>query len=157
MRGKRAPKRDILPDPKYQSVLLAKFVNYLMHGGKKTVAQDIVYGALEDAAKKKGMDEIKLFEKVIETVRPQVEVRSRRVGGANYQVPMPVMGPRGNALAFRWLIDAARGRKGSAMKERLAAEFLDILEGVGGAMKKKEDTHRMAESNKAFAHFARRA
>ncbi|PIR74237.1 MAG: 30S ribosomal protein S7 [Candidatus Magasanikbacteria bacterium CG10_big_fil_rev_8_21_14_0_10_47_10] len=155
-RGKQAPKRDILPDPKYHNLTLAKFINYTMQDGKKTVAQDIVYGALEHLAEKKQGDAVKLFEKVIETIRPQVEVRSRRVGGANYQVPMPVMGNRGLALSFRWILDAARKRKGRSMQERLSGEFLDILEGVGGAMKKKEDTHRMAEANKAFAHFARR-
>lgn len=155
-RGKQAPKRDILPDPKYHSVTLAKFVNYLMYSGKKTTAQDIVYGAIETLAEKKKGNALKMFDKVIETIRPHVEVRSRRVGGANYQVPMPVSAGRGLALSFRWIIDAARARKGSSMEEKLTAEFMDILEGVGGAMKKKEDTHRMAEANKAFAHFARR-
>ena len=115
-----------------------------------------MYGAIDVLAEKKGGDGVKLFEKVIETLRPQVEVRSKRVGGANYQVPMPVMGNRGYALAFRWLLAAARARKGNSMQQNLAAEFIDILDGVGGAMKKKEDTHRMAEANKAFAHFARR-
>lgn len=155
-RGKQAPKRSILPDPKFHSMLLAKFINYLMLDGKKTVAQKIVYTALETLAKKEKGDEIKLFEKVIETVKPPVEVRSRRVGGANYQVPMPVMGNRGNVLAFRWILEAARKRPGKGMAEKLAAEFSDILEGVGGTMKKKDDTHRMAEANRAFAHFARR-
>ncbi len=155
-RGKQAPKRHILPDPKYHSLELAKFVNYLMVSGKKTVAQKTVYGALEVLADKKKGEAIKLFEKVIETVRPHVEVRSRRVGGANYQVPTPVLGERGQALAFRWILAAARVRKGKSMVEKLSAEFMDILDGVGGTMKKKEDTHRMAEANKAFAHFARR-
>lgn len=156
-RGKQAPKRHILPDPKYHSLVLAKFVNYLMLNGKKTIAQDIVYGALDVLADKKKGDGLKLFEKVIETIRPHVEVRSRRVGGANYQVPMPVLGDRGQSLAFRWILNAARERKGKSMVEKLSSEFIDILDGVGGAMKKKEDTHRMAEANKAFAHFARRA
>lgn len=156
MRGKQAPKRSILPDPKYHSELLAKFINYLMLDGKKTKAQQIVYSALELLAKKQNGDAIKLFEKVIETAKPQVEVRSKRVGGANYQVPMPVLGNRGNTLAFRWILIAARARKNAGMEEKLAAEFNDILEGVGGTMKKRDDVHRMAEANKAFAHFARR-
>ena len=155
-RGKQAPKRSILPDPKYHSTDLAKFVNYLMLGGKKTVAQKIVYDALDVLAKKKEGNALELFEQVVETAKPQVEVRSKRVGGANYQVPMPVLGNRGQALTYRWILAAARARSGSSMKECLAAEFCDILDGVGGTMKKKEDVHRMAEANKAFAHFARR-
>lgn len=155
-RGKQAPKRSILPDPRFHSLDLAKFINYLMFDGKKTIAQAIVYDALDILAEKKNGDAIKLFEKVIETARPQVEVRSKRVGGANYQVPMPVMGNRGQTLAYRWILAATRARKGKGMADKLASEFLDILEGVGGTMKKKEDTHRMAEANKAFAHFARR-
>lgn len=154
-RGKSAAKRTILADPKYNSQLVAKFTNFLMQRGKKTVAQAIVYGALETVAAKKEMNALELFEKIVEAVRPQVEVRSRRVGGANYQVPTPVSGGRQNALAFRWIIIAANTRKGRSMVEKLTAEFLDILEGVGGAIKKKEDVHRMAEANKAFAHFAR--
>jgi small subunit ribosomal protein S7 len=156
MRGKQAPKRTILPDPKYHSLLLAKFVNYLMLDGKKTIAQQIVYSALEILAKKQDGEALKLFEKVIETAKPQVEVRSKRVGGANYQVPMPVIGNRGNTLAFRWILIAARARKNASMEVKLSAEFSDILEGIGGTMKKRDDVHRMAEANKAFAHFARR-
>ncbi len=155
-RGKSAPKRSLLPDPKYQSLLVAKFVNFVMERGKKTIAQKVVYGAIEKLAEKKKEDPLKLFERVMETVKPLVEVRSRRVGGANYQVPTPVSGNRQNALAFRWIIAAARARKGKDMMERLSLEFLDVLEGIGGALKKKEDVHRMAEANKAFAHFARR-
>ena len=155
-RGKQAPKRSILPDPKFHSLLLAKFINYLMFDGKKTVAQKIVYTAVAKLAEKQNGDPIKLFEKVVETIKPPVEVRSRRVGGANYQVPMPVMGNRGNVLAFRWILEAARKRAGKGMAEKLSSEFLDILEGVGGSIKKKEDTNRMAEANRAFAHFARR-
>lgn len=154
-RGKQIPKRQLLPDPKYHSELLAKFINFVMERGKKTTAQVIVYGAIEELAKKKEGEALQLFEKVVDTIRPQVEVRSRRVGGANYQVPMPVPSFRQNALAFRWIIEAARKRKGGSMKDRLASEFVDILDGVGGATKKKEDVHRMAEANKAFAHFAR--
>jgi len=155
-RGKSVPKRALLPDPKYHSVLVAKFVNFVMEQGKKTIAQKVVYGAIEKLAEKKKEDPLKLFERVMETVKPQVEVRSRRVGGANYQVPVPVAGNRQNALAFRWIIAAARARKGKDMMERLSLEFIDVLEGIGGAMKKKEDVNRMAEANKAFAHFARR-
>ena len=154
-RGKRVPKRTVMPDPTYQSTLVSKFINFVMERGKKTVAQAIVYDAFNIVKDKKKTDPLKLFEQAIELVRPQVEVRSRRVGGANYQVPMPVASSRQNALAFRWIIAAAKERKGRAMQDRLAEEILDILEGTGGAMKKKEDVHRMAEANKAFAHFAR--
>ena len=154
-RGKQAPKRAATPDPKYSSELVTKFINYVMLDGKKSVAQSIVYGAMEYVADKKKGDALKLFEQAIETVKPQVEVRSRRVGGANYQVPMPVPGHRQNGLAFRWIIAASKSRKGRDMQDRLGLEMMDILEGVGGAMKKKEDIHRMAEANKAFAHFAR--
>lgn len=163
-RGKSVPKRVITPDPIYNSELLAKFINTVMKRGKKSVAQQIVYGALETVKEKKsaqggsasgGNDTIKMFETVIDLVRPQVEVRSKRVGGANYQVPLPVAPNRQNALAFRWLIEAARSRKGAAMQEKLATEMMDVLAGTGGALKKKEDVHRMAEANKAFAHFAR--
>lgn len=154
-RGKSVAKRAILPDPKFGSVTVAKFTNFIMERGKKNTAQNIVYGALQMLADKKQGDAMELFEKVLEAARPQVEVRSRRVGGANYQVPMPVSGGRQNALAFRWIIAAAAARKGHTMQEKLAGEFMDILEGVGGTIKKKEDVHRMAEANKAFAHFAR--
>jgi len=154
-RGKAAPKRVTMPDPVHGNELLGRFINFLMERGKKSVAQAIVYNALDIVKAKKKEDPVKVFEQVINTAKPQVEVRSRRVGGANYQVPMPVVGNRQDALAFRWIIAAARSRKGS-MAEKLAAEFLDILEGVGGTMKKRDDVHRMAEANKAFAHFARR-
>jgi small subunit ribosomal protein S7 len=154
-RGKQAPKRVISPDPQYGSELVSKFTNYLMIGGKKTIAQSIVYGAMEDLAKRRGGNPLELFEQVINTVKPHVEVRSRRVGGANYQVPMPVAGNRQSTLAFRWILTATRARRGKAMQARLADEFNDILEGTGGAMKKREDVHRQAEANKAFAHFAR--
>jgi len=154
-RGKAAPKRVPTPDPVHSSELLGRFINFLMERGKKSVAQAIVYDALEIVKSKKNEDPIKIFEQVINTAKPQVEVRSKRVGGANYQVPMPVVGKRQNALAFRWIITAAKSRKGP-MAKKLAQEFLDILEGTGGTMKKKDDVHRMAEANKAFAHFARR-
>lgn len=154
-RSKKLTTRSIAADAIYNSELVAKFINTLMKRGKKTVAQDIVYGALEQLEEKKKEQPLKLFETAIETVRPHIEIRSRRVGGANYQVPMPVSGRRQNALAFRWILGAAKARKGRGMKEKLSAELFDILEGVGGAIKKKEDVHRMAEANKAFAHFAR--
>ena len=156
-RGKSAPKRETMPDPIYGSVLLAKFINMVMKDGKKTLAQKIIYTTLENLKEqKKEKDVLKLFERVLEAVRPSVEVRSRRVGGANYQVPMPVSIDRQNALTFRWIIAAAKARKGKNMTDSLTAEMLDILEGTGGALKKKEDVHRMAEANKAFAHFASR-
>lgn len=154
-RGKQTLKRVTAPDPKYQSVLVGKFINCIMKSGKKTTAQRIVYTALEVMAEKKGEAVVPLFERVLDAVRPHVEVRSRRVGGANYQVPTPVSGDRQNALAFRWLIAAAHARKGHTMQDKLMSEFIDALEGQGGAFKKREDVHRMAESNKAFAHFAR--
>lgn len=154
-RGKQAPKRVIAADPEYGSELVSKFTNYLMIGGKKTIAQAIVYGAMKDLAARRKGNALELFEQVINTVKPHVEVRSRRVGGANYQVPMPVAGNRQNTLAFRWILAAARARRGKSMEARLADEFNDILEGTGGAMKKREDVHRQAEANKAFAHFAR--
>ncbi len=154
-RGKRAVKRTPTPDPLYNSEVLAKFINFVMKDGKKSTAEHIVYETLDILKEKKKLDPIKVFEQTLETVRPQVEVRSRRVGGANYQVPMPVSGNRQNALAFRWIVGAAQSRKGRTMAEKLAAEFLDILDGNGGAIKKRDDMHRMAEANKAFAHFAR--
>jgi small subunit ribosomal protein S7 len=154
-RGKSIPKRVINPDARYNSLLLAKFINFVMQDGKKSTAQKIVYGALDKLAEKTGEGQLESFEKAIEIVKPLVEVRSRRVGGANYQIPMPVVGNRQNTLTFRWIISAAQSRKGKSMADRLASEMSDALEGVGGAMKKKDDTHRMAEANKAFAHFAR--
>jgi len=152
--GKKDYLRVIAPDPKYGSVSLAKFINHIMKGGKKTVAQTIVYGAFDKitAAKK---DPMKTFEDAVKTVAPQVEVRSRRVGGANYQVPMPVSASRQNALTFRWIVEAARNKKGQPMADKLATVLLDSAQGVGDAIKKRDDVHRMAEANKAFAHFAR--
>lgn len=154
-RGKQAPKRVILPDPKYNSELLSKFINFVMERGKKSIAQGIVYDALDIIGEKRKDSPLKVFEQALNAIRPQVEVRSRRVGGANYQVPMPVSGGRQNALAFRWILKASRERKGKRMAEKLAYELLDALEGTGGAFKKKEDVQRQAEANKAFAHFAR--
>ena len=156
-RGKQAVKRVVAPDDKYHNVLLAKFINTVMKRGKKTTAQKIVYSALEKLQEKNKEDGIKVFEKVMNAVKPQVEVRSVRVGGANYQVPMPVSSDRQNALAFRWIIIAAKARKEKSMAEKLLAEMTDIMAGTGASLKKRDDVHRMAEANKAFAHFARRA
>ena len=153
-RGRKIPKRVVSPDPKYNSLLVSRFINMIMKDGKKTLAQKIVYSALENLKEKiKKEDALKAFDDVMNAIRPSVEVRSRRVGGANYQVPMPVTSDRQDALAFRWIIAAARARKGRDMVDRLTSEMTDALEGVGGAFKKKEDTHKMAEANKAFAHY----
>lgn len=155
MRGKQSKQRVIAPDPRYGSVLVTKFTNFLMERGKKTVAQDIFYSAMDKIATETKKDPIKIFEEAINVIRPQVEVRSRRVGGANYQVPLPVRGERQNALAFRWIIGAARNKKGQPMFQKLATVLMDAQQNTGDAVKKRDDVHRMAEANKAFAHFAR--
>lgn len=155
MRGKRAPKRKIKPDVKYNNLNIAKFINYIMKNGKKAVAEKIVYDAFDIISEKKKDDAIQVFEKAIKNVTPIVEVKGRRVGGANYQVPMQVKGTRKFQLASRWIIEAAVARKGQPMKGRLASEIIDAADGEGAAMKKKQDVQRMAESNRAFAHFAR--
>jgi small subunit ribosomal protein S7 len=155
MRGKKAIKREAAPDSKYGNALLGKFINYVMLGGKKTTAEKIVYGALEKIAAETKKDAVKIFEEAIRTVSPQVEVRSKRVGGANYQVPLPVRGERQNALAFRWIIDAARVKKGQPMLDKLATVINEASQGLGDAIKKRDEVHRMADANKAFAHFAR--
>ena len=147
----RAPIRQILP--KFGNVVVAKFINILMVSGKKSVAEKVVYEALEKAAEKKQLQPVEVLEEALEKVRPAVEVKSRRVGGATYQVPVEVRPVRQNALAMRWLIDAARKRNEKSMAQRLAAEFLEALEDRGAAVKKRDDTHRMAEANRAFAHF----
>jgi len=152
--GRLRIKRTIIADPKYGSVALAKFINHIMIGGKKSTAQRIMYGAFDKIAETQ-KDPMKIFEEALKNVAPQVEVRSRRVGGANYQVPMPVSTSRQNALTFRWIIGAARNKKGQPMAEKLATVLLDSSQGVGDAIKKRDDVHRMAEANKAFAHFAR--
>jgi small subunit ribosomal protein S7 len=154
MRGSPAKKRVIKADPKYGSVVLAKFINHLMKKGKKTTAQTIIYGALEKVAAVSKKDPMKVFEEAIRNVQPQVEVRSKRVGGANYQVPLPVRGERQHALSCRWIIGAARAKKGQPMHEKLATVILDSQQGIGDAIRKRDDMHRMAEANKAFAHFA---
>jgi small subunit ribosomal protein S7 len=152
-RRKVAAKREILPDPKFGNRTLSKFMNIIMLDGKKSVAEKIVYGALDRVAEKGKGDALEMFEKALANIRPMVEVKSRRVGGATYQVPIEVRGDRGNALAMRWLVDSARKRGEKSMGMRLAGEILDAVESKGSAVKKREDTHRMAEANKAFAHY----
>ncbi|WP_241077097.1 30S ribosomal protein S7 [Achromobacter xylosoxidans] len=152
-RRREVPKREILPDPKFGSVELAKFMNVVMLDGKKAVAERIVYGALEQVATKTGKEPIEVFSLAINNIKPIVEVKSRRVGGANYQVPVEVRPVRRLALAMRWLREAAKKRGEKSMDLRLAGELIDASEGRGTAMKKREDTHKMAEANKAFSHF----
>ena len=145
--------RKILPDPKFGSELLAKFINVVMVDGKKAVAEKIIYGALDILAEKSGKDRLEVFDTILDNIHPMVEVKSRRVGGSTYQVPVEVRPVRRNALAMRWLVDAARTRGEKSMSQRLAAEMLDASENKGSAVKKREDVHRMAEANKAFAHY----
>jgi small subunit ribosomal protein S7 len=152
-RRRVAAKRDVLPDPKFGDKTLAKFINMLMKDGKKSVAERIVYGALDQVAEKGKGEPLEQFGKALENIRPGVEVKSRRVGGANYQVPVEVRADRGMALAMRWLVDASRSRSEKSMGLRLAAEIMDACENRGSAVKKREDTHRMADANKAFAHY----
>ena len=152
-RRRVAAKREILPDPKFGDKTLTKFINTIMVSGKKSVAEKIVYGALDILAEKAKGDPIELFNKAIENVRPVVEVKSRRVGGATYQVPVEVRHERQAALAMRWLVDASRKRGEKTMGRRIAGEMLDAIENKGSAVKKREDTHRNAEANKAFAHY----
>jgi len=146
-------RKDVLPDPKYQDRTVTKFVNSMMHDGKKSVSEGILYDALDLVAERSKDDAIGLFRRALDQVKPLVEVRSRRVGGATYQVPVEVRPQRRMALAMRWLVQHARARPEKSMVERLAGEVLDAANGRGGAIKKKEDTHRMAEANKAFAHY----
>ena len=145
--------RKILPDPKFSSELLAKFVNVVMLDGKKSTAEKIVYGALDIVTEKTDKEPLELFEVALENVRPAVEVKSRRVGGSTYQVPVEVRPVRRNTLGMRWLVDSARKRGEKSMAQRLAGEMLDAAENKGAAVKKREDVHRMAEANKAFAHY----
>lgn len=152
-RRREVPKREILPDPKFGSVDLAKFMNVVMLSGKKAVAERIIYGAFNQIQAKTGKEPIEVFNTAINNIKPVVEVKSRRVGGANYQVPVEVRPVRRLALAMRWLREAAKKRGEKSMDLRLAGELLDAAEGRGGAMKKREDTHKMAEANKAFSHF----
>jgi len=152
-RRREVAKRVILPDPKYHDRLVAKFMNVIMFDGKKSTAEGIVYGALELVAKRTNEDPVEVFKKAMENIRPLVEVKSRRVGGSTYQVPVEVRADRRNALAIRWVMTYARARGEKTMAERLAGEFIDAANNRGAAVKKKEDTHRMAEANKAFAHY----
>jgi small subunit ribosomal protein S7 len=152
-RRRVAARREILPDPKFGSQLIARFINMMMIDGKKSIAEGILYGALDTMAQKKGGDGVSLMEQALENVRPVVEVKSRRVGGAPYQVPIEVRSVRRNSLAMRWIIDAARKRSEKSMSQRLAGELMDAADSRGAAVKKKEDTHRMAEANKAFSHY----
>lgn len=149
----RAKRREVPPDPVFGDRLVQKFINRLMIDGKKTKAEKIFYGAMELIRQKTGKDPLEIFYKALENVRPVLEVRPRRVGGATYQVPVEVPSHRQNSLAIRWLVLAARARSGKSMIEKLAAELMDAAKGTGGAVKKKEDTHRMAEANRAFAHY----
>ncbi len=152
-RRRVAAKREILPDPKFGDTTLAKFINHVMISGKKATAERIVYGALQIVEERLKKDPLETFEHALENIAPQVEVKSRRVGGATYQVPVEVRPSRRTALAMRWLVEYARGRSEKSMPQRLAGEMLDAAENRGNAVKKREDVHRMAEANKAFSHF----
>ena len=152
-RRREVPKREILPDPKYGSVEITKFINVIMLDGKKAVAERIVYGALAQIEEKTGQSAIEVFNNAINNVRPLVEVKSRRVGGANYQVPIEVRPERRQTLGLRWLTNYSRARSEKTMRERLAGEIMDACNNTGSAVKKREDTHKMAEANKAFSHF----
>jgi small subunit ribosomal protein S7 len=149
----QAPKREIKPDPVYGSEMIQRFINRMMLDGKKTVAERIFYGAIEAAAEKVNAEPLEVFEKALQNAMPNVEVRPRRVGGQTYQVPMEVRPERRRTLALRWLVEAARKRSGKTMIDRLSSEFVDAFNGTGTAIKKREDTHRMADANKAFAHY----
>tara|TARA_B100001093_G_scaffold493735_1_gene536220 strand:+ start:518 stop:988 length:471 start_codon:yes stop_codon:yes gene_type:complete len=152
-RKRKAPVRKIYPDPKFRSVVISKFINSIMYDGKRSTAEKILYDALDKIKEKGKEDPLKVFNDAINNVKPNLEVRSRRVGGATYQVPVEVKSNRGQALALRWLIDATRKRKNKTMSEKLYYEIVDASQNKGSAIKKREDTHKMAESNKAFAHF----
>jgi small subunit ribosomal protein S7 len=152
-RRRVAGKREVLPDPIYNSIVVTKFINGMMWAGKKTTAEEIFYSAMEKLAEKTGEEPLKVFKKAIDTVGPALEVKSRRIGGATYQVPLEVSKDRRNTLAIRWIVTNARGRSEKTMRDRLVGELLDSTTGRGGAVKKKDDVHRMAEANKAFAHY----
>ena len=154
MRGKKKTKRVISPDPIYNNVMISKFINQVMRRGKKTVAQKIVYGSFDIVKEKTKKEPLEVFDLAISNVKPSLEVRPRRIGGATYQVPRQVPSERGVTLAMRWIIQAAKSKKGKPMKEKLAEELIAAAKNEGAAVKKKEDTHRMAEANRAFAHFA---
>ena len=152
-RRRRAEKREILPDPKFKDLVVSKFMNNLMLDGKKSVSEKIVYGAFEEIENKIKRPPLEVFHEALDNIKPSVEVRSRRVGGATYQVPVEVRPQRREALAIRWLIKASRDRNEKTMKDRLASELIDAVNTRGSAIKKKEDTHKMAEANKAFSHY----
>jgi len=152
-RRREAQKREILPDPKYNSTLVSRFISIILKDGKKAVAEKICYGAFDILKEKTGSEPLKVFKTAIDNVKPLVEVKPRRVGGATYQVPMEVRPHRKMALAFRWIVSYARQRKEKTMRERIAAELLDAYNNTGSSVKKKEDAHRMAEANRAFAHY----
>ncbi len=152
-RRHRAERRDVLPDPKFGNMVVSKFMNSIMYAGKKSVAEQIVYGAFDMMESKTKQNPVTIFEQALDNVMPTIEVRSRRVGGATYQVPVEVRSDRRQALGIRWLITAARDRNEKTMTERLSAELLDASNNRGNAVKKREDTHRMAEANRAFAHY----
>ena len=153
MRKKHAVKRDVLPDPIYNSKIVTKLINQIMIDGKRGIAQNIIYDAFEMIKNKTNEDPMVVFEKAMKNIRPALEVKSRRVGGSNYQVPVEVKPERAQALAFRWLAQYARLRSGKSMAEKLANEIIDASNGIGASVKKKDDTHKMAEANKAFAHY----
>ena len=153
MRKRRAVKRDVLPDPIYKSKVVTKLINRIMLDGKKGVAEKILYEAFDKVKEKTGDDPVKVFEKALENIKPQLEVKSKRVGGSNYQVPVEVSETRSQTLGLRWLVNYARLRGGHTMADNLADEIIDASNGTGNAVKKREDTHRMAEANKAFAHY----
>ena len=155
MRGKQATKRKIKPDPKFNNVTVARFINKIMRRGKKSIAQTVLYDALEIISNSLKRDPVEAFDQALSNVGPSLEVRGRRIGGANYQIPVPVSADRREALAMRWIIEAAKSKKGRRMAEKLASEIMDAAKNEGTAIKKKEDIHRMAEANRAFAHFIR--
>ena len=153
MRKRQAVKREVLADPIYSSKIVTKLINRIMIGGKKGTAQNILYDAFDIVKEKTGNDPMETFNKAYENIKPQLEIKSRRIGGGNYQVPVEVKEDRGQALALRWLVQYAKNRNGKGMAENLANEIIDAANGVGGAVKKREDTHKMAEANKAYAHY----
>ena len=152
-RRRKAIKRPIMPDPKFKDLIISKFTSCIMYDGKKSTAEKIVYGALDFIKDKTKSDPLSLFHEALNNVKPQIEVRSRRVGGATYQVPMEVRQERGTAMALRWLVTFSRARNGKSMSQKLASELMDAANETGSAVKKREDTHKMAEANKAFAHY----
>jgi len=155
MRGKNTPKRKIAPDPKYHSINIAKFTNYIMRRGKKSTAQKVIYDCFEIIKEKTKKNPLEIFDGAIKNIGPEVEVKSRRIGGGNYQIPVSVSGDRRIALAYRWIIDAAQKRIGAPMRQKLADELISAYNREGAAIKKRQDTYKMAEANRAFAHFIR--